>query len=83
MNPKNIPARIPVKVVGAPAPVEPPVLKWFNGPAPKDAADEYTRSEIISEACIRATVKGGAISGHALDVASERNVRLDPARPLP
>jgi hypothetical protein len=43
----------------------------------------YTRSEIISEACIRATVHGGTIPQHASNVASERGVRLDPARPLP
>ena len=82
MKSKNVPARIPV-VIGGPALVDPPVLKWFNGPAPKDAADGYTRSEIISEACIRATIQGGTIPQHASALASERGVRLDPSRGLP
>lgn len=80
---KFIPPPSAPRVVGGPALVDPPVLRWFNGPAPKDAADEYTRSEIISEACQRATVQGGAIPQHASDIASERGVKLDPSRGLP
>lgn len=75
------------RVVGADPLVTPPVLRWLNGPAPKDAAAEYGspagRSEIISEACIRSTVQGGTIPQHAADIASERGVKLDPSRGLP
>jgi hypothetical protein len=61
-------------------PVSPPVLKWHDGPAPKDAADEYTRAQIISDAAVRATLEGEGVMQRAHEIADERGVSLDPAR---
>ena len=72
-------ARIPI-VIGGSAPVEPPVLKWFNGPAPKDAADEYARARYISRGAAQATLTGGTVMSNAAALAAAEGKTLDPER---
>lgn len=76
---KNIASKIPVVIGSAPAPA-PPVLKWFNGPAPADAADEYERARYVSQGAAQATLRGGTVMSNAAAIAAAEGKKLDPER---
>ena len=81
INGRFVPTATPINVVvGAPVTPPPPVLKWFNDPAPADAADEYARSRYISQGAAQATLTGGTVMSNAAALAAAEGKTLDPER---